>query len=150
MKWLFKYGYSVQKIDVPDAEWAIKSTHKEAELAPFLVSVNKAEPDFVFISLVAQFAEDMQELIDKITAQASSTLLEELRIELAGLGCEYMGLQHPLRKVLLGQKIAKDDNLTELTFLQIALRVRLAQSVYLNVISKYRKLASSSDADNHE
>lgn len=141
--WLFKYGYSIQKILGDNrAEWMIKATHPDGRV-PFFVSAPKTEPDFVAIFVDSQFVPDDQAEIDKITAKPNSTLLEELRIEMARLGFEYRGLEHPLRSISLGQKMAKDDSLTELAFLQTALRVRSACNLYLSVISKYRKLNPS-------
>lgn len=144
MKWLYKYGYSVQKISTDKVEWAIQSTHKDTkEGFPFLVAVYKTEPDFVSIFVNFKFTPEDQGELDRITSQPNSTLLEELRIEMARLGFEYAGLHHPMGVVAIGQKMAQDDSLTELAFLQAALRVRSAHSLCLSVISKYKKLSST-------
>jgi hypothetical protein len=139
MKWLYKYQYSVQRIVEENTEWTIKSTHKEGGI-PFIVSAYKTEPDFITIAANSKLEPSEQAAVDIITAQPNSILIEDLRIEMSRLGFEHQGLKHPLRVVSIAQKMAKDNSLTELMFLQTALRVRSAQGLYINVISKYRKL----------
>jgi hypothetical protein len=75
-------------------------------------------------------------------------LLEELKIEMTRLGVEYRNFQVPLRIFWVGQKMTKDETLTELAFLQTALRVRSAYSLCVNVVQKYKKTHSLQTSEN--
>ena len=146
LKWLLNYRYSVEKADDAAAEWIIKSTHISERHNPFFIAVFKAEPDFLQIFVNSNV--EVESKLDEITSQPTSTLIEELQIEMIRLGLEYRGLQHPLRKLWICIKMNKDDTLTQLSFLQNTLRVRSALSLLVVLISKYRKLYSAANVHN--
>jgi hypothetical protein len=69
----------------------------------------KNRPEYLVIAVELVWPEQEWKIVDKITSNPQSTLLEDLKIALAQLGVAYTGIQHPMRSVMvMGQTLCID------------------------------------------
>jgi hypothetical protein len=136
--WLFQYGYAAKRNDHDAAVWQISVISSDGT-PPIEVCILKNEPDFISIGIVCSISPEEIGPLTALTGQADSTLIEDLRIEMGRIGIEYRNLGHPLKSIYLAQKMALDNTLTPLSFLQTFLRVKHAISMFQCIIIKYKK-----------
>jgi len=69
----------------------------------------KNRPEYLVVGVELVWSEQEYKIVDKITINPQSTLLEDLKIALAQLGVAYTGVQHPIRSVMvMGQTLCLD------------------------------------------
>ena len=137
--WLHRYQFSVRDDPQPNAVFQLVARDEQGR--PVVVSQLRSE---LFLTLGARLLvtrEDQQRL-DPITRDENLTLLEDLKIEMARIGVEFIGIQHPLREIIIQEKIPCDDTLTELTFMQNVMFIRRIQVLIGEFLRRAMKLST--------
>jgi len=137
--WLYRNSFSIK--DDPQSSSVFQFVARDQQNRPVIVCRLKGEP---FLTLGARLlvSEKDQQKLDPITGNEDSTLIEDLRIEMARTGVEYVGITHPLRVIDIQKKVSCDDTLTELALLQEAMFIRRIQVLIGEFLSRAMKLST--------
>ena len=137
--WLYRYKFSIT--DDPQPKAIFQFVARDSEGRPVVVSQLKDE---LFLTLGAKLLvpEKDQQKLDSVTADKKSTLLDDLKIEMARFGVGFLGITHPLRAITIEEKVPCDDKLTELAFMQRVMFVRRAQILIGQLIGRAIKLST--------
>ena len=137
--WLYRNGFSIKDDRQPNAVFQFVARDEQGR--PVVVGQLKGE---LFLTLGAKLLvspEDQQRL-DPITGDENSTLLEDLKMEMARSGVGFIGIIHPLRAITIEEKVPCDDTLTELAFMQKVMFIRRIQVLIGEFLRRAMKLST--------
>lgn len=131
--WLYRYKFSITDDSQPNATFQFVA--RDSEGRPVVVCQLRGE---LFLTLGAKLlvSEEDQQRLDPITGGENSTLLEDLKIEMARSGVGFVGIAHPLRAIIIEEKVPCDDTLTELVFMQKVMFIRRIQVLIGELLSR--------------
>ena len=137
--WLYKNKFSIQNDPQPSSVFQFVA--RDQENRPVVVYRLRGEP---FLNLGAKLlvSEEDKQKLDTITGNESSTFFEDLGMEMARSGVEYVGITHPLRVITIQKKVPCDDTLTELALLQEVMFIRRMTVLITEFISRALKLST--------
>lgn len=138
-KWLDRTKLSVENSPLPDTH----HYHLIVSLQSHRVAISrpKDDPGSVAFAINLVVPDADQKPLDSMTGQGDSTLVSDIIIELAQLGIQWQGLNHPLRRISLIDSIIFDERINRDEFLaKISLIIR-AQVILGQIISNHAKRA---------
>ena len=114
---------------------------RDSEGRPVVVCRLKGE---LFLTLGAKLlvSQEDQQRLDPITGDENSTILEDLKMEMARIGVGFEGINHPLRVIIIQEKVPCDDTLTELAFMQKVMFIRRVQMLIGEFLRRAMKLST--------
>lgn len=119
--WLLGEGWRLTEKDHGDALWLIEA--RDAAGRHIVVGQKKGKADQVLLEGAVGIAPQHRTQLEAMAAAARQELLWDLRFTLLGLGVEFQGVEDPLERVMVGQRIYF-DGLTKDRFLQRVSQVR--------------------------
>lgn len=139
--WLYKNNFTIK--NDPTTNAIFRFVARDEQGRPVVISQLKNE-SFLTLGAKLLISEEDQQRLDPITKDEKLTILEDLRIELALIGVGYEGISHPLRTIIIQEKVPCDDTLTELAFLQKVMFIRRIQVLIGEFLRRAMKLSTQS------
>ena len=95
---LIKLGVALRKDKNDKAKFQFTITHSNEHIVIAQLLDNL---DLLTFGIKLNVIEGDRELLDKVTARQESTVIEDLKIEMARFGVMYQGIIHPLRSITI-------------------------------------------------
>ncbi len=127
-EWLLAEGWQLAERSHQDATWLLEA--RDSAHRVLLVGQKRSRMDQVLIEATVGISPEHREGLTGLTPAARQDLAWDLRFRLLQLGLEFNGVQEPLERISLGQRIYR-DGLSKDAFLQ---RVSLVRNGILAVI----------------
>lgn len=103
---------------------------------PVTIKRRKVDPFFFHFGVVITWNNENKVKINALKEPFLSTLLSDIKIEMARLGIQHSGIIHPLNEILLIDSTPIDDSLTRYDFLQHIFFVIRASSLVAALIER--------------
>lgn len=123
IKWLVQDGWKVSDSPSGDAEWLV--TCEDDAGRRLVVGQKKNRPDLVILQGGVTLPDLQREVGDRLRPKSRESMLWDLRLFLLQMGVEFGGIEWPLDKVRVSQRLYV-DSLSHNEFVQLLLRIKNA------------------------
>lgn len=132
-KWLIDDGWTLQPISLPDFAWVLVA---EDQLGRKIVVGQKSDrEDELIISASSAIGEPESNKINQLSEKERNEFLWELRFELLRTELEFSGVELPLSKIEVSNRIFSDA-LSKDSFLQRTSQVRKGSLIILLMVAR--------------
>lgn len=139
--WLLGEGWQLTEKTHGDADWLLEA--RDGAGRHVVVGQKKGREDQILLEGVVGIADVHQERLAALSADERQELLWDLRFRLLQLGVEFQGVQDPLVRVMVGQRIYF-DGMSKDRFLQRVSQVRNGILAVIWSVSRRLELAPPS------
>lgn len=119
--WLLGEGWRLTEKNLDGALWLLEA--QDSAGRHLAVGQRQGRPDQIVLEGAVGIAPQHRTRFEELDAAARQDLLWDLRFRLLGLGVEFQGVEEPLTRVMVAQRIYF-DGLTKDRFLQRVSQVR--------------------------
>jgi hypothetical protein len=119
--WLLGEGWQLSEKTHGDAVWLLEA--RDGGGRHLVVGQKRGKGDQILLEGAVAIAEPHRRQLAALPEEGRQRLLWDLRFTLLGLGVEFHGVEEPLTRVMVGQRIYS-DGLTKDRFLQRVSQVR--------------------------
>lgn len=119
--WLLGEGWRLAEKTHDDAVWLVEA--QDAGGRHLVVGQKKGRTDQVLLEAAVALSDPHRERFERLSHEERQALMWDMRFRILHLGVECSGIQEPLLRIVLGQRIYL-DGLTQDRFLQRVSQVR--------------------------
>ncbi len=145
--WLMGEGWTLREKTHDTANWLIEA--HDSGNRHIVVGQRQGRDDQILLEGAVAVVEQHQKQLASLPAAERQEMLWELRFSLLTLGVEFHGVEEPLSRVMIGQRIYL-DGLTKDRFLQRVSRVRNGVLLVIWTIARKLNLSPPPGVDGGE